>query len=89
MILQAVLMAEFTGIGFFFIGLFFFTLVWAGELQIWLTELHAFLSLLCLFGWEFELVEFKCPSDWQWRVFIIIHLYSKASLAQYLSICVI
>lgn len=48
--------------GFFFISLFFFTLVWAGELPIWLTELHAFLSLLCLFGWEFELVKFMWES---------------------------
>jgi len=46
---HAVLMAEFTGIVSLSASSFF-TLVWAGELPNWLTELQAFLSLLCLFA---------------------------------------
>jgi len=42
-------MAEFTGIVSLSASSFF-TLVWAGELLNWLTELQAFLSLLSLFA---------------------------------------
>lgn len=70
---------QFTGIGL--VSLLPISLVWAGKLQIWLTELHVFISLLCLFGWEFELAEIKSASESHGRVFNINLQHMRASLS--------
>lgn len=72
--IQAVLIAEFTGIGLVsLLSTSAFSHLSGQELQIWLTELHAFLLLLCLFGWKFELAEFKSASECHGKVFSIQH----------------